>query len=262
MKNNQVVDLSFININHAKHIKKKLILYIMMILPLKIKMRVFIYLPLFIVTLFVGCNSDNDDVIKPNLNHNYAGLEVGKFVVYTVDSIFFNDFNSSIDTFNFHVKEKIESQFIDLEGDEAYRIERFKKPIDSTNWVLTDVWSSKLATTNYQKVEENIRFIKLIFPIRINKNWNGNNKNNIGEQIYEYTAVHQPEVIGSFKLDSVSTILQFNDINLISQKFFEEKFATNIGLVYKKELNRERDSLNAPWLGKDVTMTLFAYGKE
>lgn len=224
--------------------------------------RIFTYLHLFIFTLIISCNSDNEGVITPNLNHNYAGLEVGKFVVYTVDSIFFNNFNNSIDTFQFQIKEKIESQFIDLEGDEAFRIERFKKQIDSTKWVLKDVWDAKLVTTNYQKVEENVRFIKLTFPIRINNDWNGNIKNNLGKQQYEYTAIHQPEIIGGFSLDSVTTVLQLDDVNLITQNFFEEKFAANIGLVYKKELSRQRTNLSAAWLGKDVTMTLFAYGKE
>lgn len=224
--------------------------------------RFFSYLQLFFFIFIVSCNSDNEGVVTPNLNHNYTGLEVGKFVVYTVDSIFFNNFNNSIDTFQFHIKEKIESQFIDLEGNEAYRIERFKKQTDSLIWVLTDVWNAKLVTTNYQKVEENVRFIKLTFPIRINNDWNGNIKNTLGKQQYEYTAIHQPEIIGGFNLDSVSTVLQLDDVNLISQNFFEEKFAANIGLVYKKELSRQRADLSSPWLGKDVTMTLFSYGKE
>lgn len=222
----------------------------------------FYYISLFSIALFIGCSSDNDGVITPNLNHNYAGLAVGNFVIYDVDSIFFNDFDSSVDTFQFQIKEKIESQFIDLEGDESFRIERFKKTSDSTGFVLVDVWNSKLVTTNFQKVEENVRFIKLTFPIRMNNTWNGNIKNSLGEQSYEYTSIHQPDFIGGFNLDSVSTVLQFDDVNLITQNFFEEKYAANIGLVYKKELSRQRANLSAPWLGRDVTMTLFAYGKE
>jgi len=221
------------------------------------------YIFLLLITIyFISCRSDNDAVVNPNLNHNYTGLAVGNFVIYNVDSIAYNDFTSSVDTFQFQIKEKIESQLLDLEGDNSYRIERYRKEKDSLNWVLIDVWSSKLVATNYQKVEENVRFIKLVFPIRANKTWNGNIKNNLGEQQYHFSAVHQPAIIGGFHLDSVSTVSQVEDLNLISENFFEEKFATNIGMVYKRELSRKRDSLSDPWLGKDVTMILAAYGKE
>jgi len=218
---------------------------------------------LFLITLyFVSCRSDNDTVVNPNLNHNYAGLAVGNFVIYNVDSIAYDDVTASVSTSQFQIKEKIESQLVDLEGDNSYRIERYRKEKDSINWVLIDVWSSKLVSTNYQKVEENVRFIKLVFPIRANKTWNGNIKNNLGEQQYYFSAVHQPAIIGGFPLDSVSTVSQIEDINLISENLFEEKFATNIGMVYKRELSRKRDSLSGAWLGTDVTMTLATYGKE
>ncbi|PKP49034.1 MAG: hypothetical protein CVT95_03770 [Bacteroidetes bacterium HGW-Bacteroidetes-12] len=221
------------------------------------------YIFLLLITIYlISCRSDNDAVINPNLNHNYAGLAVGNFVIYNVDSIVYDDFTASVNTFQFQIKEKIESQLVDLEGDNSFRIERYRKEKDSINWVLIDVWSSKLVATNYQKVEENVRFIKLVFPIRANKTWNGNIKNNLGEQQYQFTSIHQPEVVGGFALDSVSTVLQAEDINLISENLFEEKFATNIGMVYKRELSRKRNSLSDPWLGKDVTMTLVAYGKE
>ena len=221
------------------------------------------YIFLLLITIYlISCRSDNDAVVSPNLNHNYAGLAVGNFVIYNVDSITYDDFTASVDTSQFQIKEKIESQLVDLEGDNSYRIERYRKEKDSINWVLIDVWSSKLVATNYQKVEENVRFIKLVFPIRANKTWNGNIKNNLGEQQYHFSAVHQPAIIGGFPLDSVSTVLQAENINLISENLFEEKFATNIGMVYKRELSRKRDSLSGFWLGTDVTMILAAYGKE
>ena len=61
--------------------------------------------------------------------------------------------------------------------------------------------------------------------------------NNNGEMEYEYTSVHQSEIIGNNSLDSVTTVLQFENINLIEEDFFEEKFAANIGLVYKKSVS-------------------------
>ena len=225
-------------------------------------LRLITYCLVFCFATLVGCKSDKDNVVRPNLNYNYAGLLVGNYVIYNVDSIFYNDLTNSADTFQYQIKEKLESQITDLQGDPSFRIERYKKHNDSIYWELVDVWNSKITTTNYQKVEENIRYVKLIFPVRANKTWDGNNFNNEGQMMYEYTAIHQPENIGGHSLDSVATVIQQNDINLISQQLYEEKFATKIGMVYQKRLSRKRANLSAPWLGFDVTMILATYGNE
>lgn len=217
---------------------------------------------LMVLITFLGCKSDKDDNVIPNLSYNYAGLRTGNYIIYNVDSIFYDDFTATIDTFHFQIKEHLASTFTDLQGDPAYRIERFKKYPDSTHWELIDVWQSKITINNYQKVEENDRFVKLIFPVRANKTWDGNNFNNLGEQLYEYTTVHQAENIGGIAFDSVATVTQINDVNLISENLFIEKFATDIGMVYQKRLSRKRANLSAPWLGYDFTMTIAAYGIE
>ena len=134
-----------------------------------------IHIILIALITFFGCKSDKEDTVKPNLNYNYAGLQTGNYIIYNVDSIFYDDFTATSDTFHFQIKEHLNATFTDLQGDPAYRIERFKKYPDSTHWELVDVWQSKITTTNYQKVEENDRFVKLIFPVRANKTWNGNN---------------------------------------------------------------------------------------
>jgi hypothetical protein len=220
---------------------------------------------IFSSIVFFSCKKDSESV-TPNLNYNYAGLAVGNYIIYDVDSVFYNDFDGTINSFSFQRKEVIESGFIDLEGDVAYKIHRFKKVVDSLGWVLTDVWSSKLTTTTYEKVEENARFVKLLFPIRANKIWNGNTKNNQQSMEYEYTTVHTPAIIGGIFLDSVSTVLQFENINNIEEEIKKEKFATNIGLVYKRSVlvHKGYNSITKLWerdAGTDVTMTLSSYGK-
>jgi len=222
---------------------------------------------LFICLLVVisSCKKDRDDVV-PNLGYSYAGLDLGSYIVYDVDSHHYNKpFN--IDTIvQFQVKEVVDSRYVDLEGEEAFKVIRYKKEKDSTNWVLQDVWNAKLTTTNYQKDEENIRYIKLIFPIRDNKSWDGNTLNNNDEWEYEYESINQQEKIGSYSLDSVLTVLQFEDINLVQERVFEEKFAAGIGLVSKKsvDITNAFNSSSGLWerdIGEEVVMTLSAYSK-
>jgi len=200
-----------------------------------------------------------------SINNYYSGLTLGRYIVYNVDSIYYNiPFNIDT-TFHFQIKEVVDSKYTDLEGDEAYKIIRYKKEINSTYWNLTDVWNAKITNTTYQKDEENNRYIKMIFPISLNKKWNGNSLNNSGKMDYEYIAVNQPETVGVLALDSVTTVLQFEDINLVTEKSFSEKFATNIGLVYKKSKDVTNVYNNNTGFfehntGADVTMTISSYG--
>lgn len=221
---------------------------------------------LLVMIVLVSCSKkDKDDYVQPYLGHDYAGLEVGKYVVYDVDSFFYDDFTGTIDTSIFQLKEVVDEKFTDLEGDEAFRIIRYRKESDTTGWVLTDVWQSKLTTTNFQKVEENVRFIKLIFPINKNDKWDGNIKNNLEKEEYEYVAVDQSVTIGNNDLNNVLTVKQFEEVNLIEEKIFEEKYAKGIGMVYKKSVDLIKEYNNSTGefersLGYDITFTISSYG--
>ncbi|MCO6500143.1 MAG: hypothetical protein J5I47_07170 [Vicingus serpentipes] len=219
---------------------------------------------LFILIFFSSCKKNRDNV-SPNMGYSYAGLDLGSYIVYDVDSYHYNKpFN--VDTIvQFQIKEVVDARYMDLEGEEAFKIIRYRKEKDSTQWVLQDVWNAKRTITNYQKDEENIRYIKLIFPVRDNKNWNGNAMNNNGAEEYEYVSVNQREIVGSYTLDSVLTVLQFEDVNLVQERFFEEKYAAGIGLISKKSVDIDKAFNNSTGLwerdtGNEVVMTIAGYG--
>ncbi len=221
-------------------------------------MRNALWCILTLLILTYSCKKDSDDYVAPDIGHGYAGLAVGKYVIYDVDSLFYDDNNVTIDTTIFQIKEVVDSKYIDLEGEEAFKIARYRK--DSTQWVLIDIWNSKITQTNFQKDEENVRFVKLIFPVREGNTWNGNAMNNLSNWQYEYTTVDLPESIGGNPLSNVLTVIQYEDLNLITQELFQEKYAKGVGMVYKKSMDLTRGNLSAPWGGYDVTMTLSSYG--
>ncbi|MGB0887305.1 MAG: hypothetical protein ACPGSL_04215 [Vicingaceae bacterium] len=217
------------------------------------------------ILFFIFSCSKENEAVNADLGYAYAGLEVGNYVVYDVDSFFYDDFDNTIDSNYYKIKEEVDSKFIDLEGEDAFKIIRYRKQNDTTDWVVTDVWTSKITASNYQKVEENIRFIKLIFPARDSKTWNGNALNNNGAQVYEYDGVDESENIGGNNLSNVLTVLQLEEINLIEEKIFKEKYAEGVGLVYKKSVDVTKTYNNSTGLfekslGYDVTMTLSTYG--
>lgn len=215
---------------------------------------------LFIGLVLFSCKKDADDYVAPEIGHKYAGLTLGKYVVYDVDSLFYDDFTATVDTAIYQIKELVAEAYTDLEGEEAFKINRYRRDHDTLSWVLIDVWNAKLTQTNFQKAEENVRFVKLIFPVRDGKVWNGNAMNNMPEWEYEYTVVYNAESIGGNSLAKVLTVNQLENLNLIEQQQFIEKYAENVGLVYKKSKDLVRDNLSSPWRGYEITYTLKSYG--
>ncbi len=218
---------------------------------------------ILILTVIIFSCSKKEVVIVPEIAYDYAGLEVGKYVIYDVDSLTYDDFTETVDTASYQIKEVVDSKFTDLEGEEAFKIIRYRKDHDTLGWNLIDVWNSKITATNFQKTEENIKLVKLIFPVKLNKTWNGNAMNNDTEIEYEYTSIDQAETIGGNALSSVLTVLQDESPEiLINPWWYEEKYARGIGMVYKRSMNLYRpDTLpSTSWLGYDVTMTLSSYG--
>ena len=214
------------------------------------------YISLLILTLYIssscGDEVDNDpgDVEAGSL-YQYFPLEEGHYIVYSVDSIIHdyaddntNNPDSLIDTFHYEVKEVTDSDYIDGEGDVAWRVSRYYREVGSPDWNFTTLWTAKRTNQSAQRVEENIRFVKLSFPVRENKTWNGNLFNYLPEEDYTIEEANVPLAIGGLNFDSSLTVLQLEDFNLIHRIFKQEKYVYGVGLAY-----RQRDSLNINQLG-------------
>jgi hypothetical protein len=192
-----------------------------------------------------SCSKDPGSV--PDMGFNYFPDKVGTYVVYNVDSIVYNRNNMNypavIDTFKFQIKEKIESIYTDNEGRPTMRLERYVKyfndtiPYSNMNWILRDIWAQNKNLRTAEKVEENIRFIKLLFPVKEGQEWNGNSQNTNGEENYKYAFFDQRRTIGNILFDSVLQVTQQDESSLVRKIYYEEKYARNVGLIYKRVID-------------------------
>jgi len=207
------------------------------------------FLPFLVVTIIFlstvySCKKEKEPAVV-DMGYNYFPGKQGDYIVYDVDSFFYNDFTKHIDTFKFQLKEKIESIFMDNEHRPTMRIERFvrfydpKKPYSSIPWKLNNVWTANQIAGMAEKVEENVRFIKLVFPIVAKTSWNGNAKNNLAPLNYTYASVDLPATIGDTHFDSVLQVTQQDALTVISKKYYIEKYAKNFGMVYKHVIDVE-----------------------
>jgi hypothetical protein len=189
---------------------------------------------LILLLLLVGC-SKTENVEEnpfPIITDYYPG-KIGSFIDYKVDSIYHNNALEQHDTVHYKIRELLESNFTDNQGRNSIRIERYISHVDSTNWILKDIWFSTTTNVRMEKIEEDVRFIKLINPIQEDEAWNGNAMNILDEWEYNYLQIAEPFFTDSLNFDSTITVLQRDYSNLIEKEYAKEIFAKNIGMIYK-----------------------------
>lgn len=189
-----------------------------------------------VIFILSGCTKDGE-TIQPDLGYNYFPVYNGHEAIYHVDSVYRDPFFGTYSYVSYQVKEITDSVFLDNQGRETFRISRYRNDSLSATpyWYITNVWTANRTTTTAERFENNIRYIRLIFPVVSGKTWNGNSMNNLGEQEYYITSANQQESINSLLFDSVAHIIQFNDtaFNLLFPRYEFEKYAKGAGLMHK-----------------------------
>jgi hypothetical protein len=200
-------------------------------------MKFLTYIGLFYLLIFFSsCEKVTEEPL--DMGYSYFPVKQGMYAIYDVDSVFVECQFSIRDTYHFQLKEKLDTLFTDATGQLAMRIERSVRPDSTSPWQIRDVWWTYTKERRAMKVEENIPYVKMVFPVIENQEWNGNLYNFNAPWNYKYVSVHQPENIGQLNFDSVTTVLQFSQssANLQDSLFYIEKYASNVGLISRDKI--------------------------
>ena len=187
---------------------------------------------IFFLILIINLSCDPIEYSEVKSYQDYFPIEVQKEKKFLVTNIIHNSFGK--DTSSYYLKEIITESFIDLEGDTAYRIQRYWRTDSTQIYEIKDVWVVKKSKTSLQQLEENIRFTKLIFPIDKNSFWNGNAFNNLGYQEYSVQSIHTGFNLNNLTFDSCVSINQNYKSNLLEYENSQEIYSLGLGLVYKE----------------------------
>lgn len=217
---------------------------------------------LFVPMVLFACKKDKGEPV--DFKYEYAPQTVGHYCVYDVMEINHDDAAGIHDTITYSLKEKIESTFTDLEGRPSLRLERSKKDTATGAWVVSDIWYSTRNKTDFETVEEDERFVRLAFPVRLLKKWDGNAFNQQGEWEYEYTEVDVPRSYNGLNFSNTAKVVQRDEFNLIQRHLAVEVYAKHVGLVnkYYKVIDIDDFDTTTALSGKEVYMTITSYGIE
>lgn len=199
--------------------------------------------------LFLFSCKTKKDTFELNLGTEYFPLEIGKFSVFEMDSIIFDPNGEQMIRQSItQLKEEIVDTLRDNNNNLVYRIEQFTRLGDTLPWTINNVYTAGIVDDQAQRTEENLKFIKMTFPIRDNRSWDGNAFIDdgiiilvAGETIemfkgwdYRIKEVDLIDTIGTDIFEPVVLIKQADNENAIELRHSIEKYAPNVGLIYRE----------------------------
>ena len=217
---------------------------------------------LTIAVVLASCNQDSADVKLSDYLYDYAPVNTGHYVIYDVDSISYNYVSpfQNIDTVHYQIKELVQDTFYDNLGKMSYRLEIYKRADSNTVFAAIDphAWYSYLSKNTYEKVEYDLRFIKLVFPPIAGTTWKGNQylpASDTTSDIYQiyagwdysYTAINVPATMNGLHFDSTLVATGIDKSNLIDKKLSRETYARHVGLIYKEWEILNKQDVSSSW---------------
>jgi len=197
-----------------------------------------------------SCGKNETELLDLDFGYEYYPLQVGQIREYAVDSIIFDPAltGTQIDTNSWFIKESIVDSFPGQDGLTWFRIERVQRRSDTLPWEIGKVYAAARSKDQAYRTEENLRFVKMTFPLKANETWDGNaffsDRTAVevaGEQIlmfidwdYRTLALAESLQVGDLNFEQVCSIQLANSENFIEYRQGKEHYAKNIGLIYRE----------------------------
>ncbi len=203
---------------------------------------------LFVLSFsFFSCEKETEKLDEEFFGYEYYPVSVGNEWVYKVDSLLYSNDGIFKDTASWYIREKITK--IHKVGNEEnnYVVERSKSK-DNINWTISDIWTIKKTDSNIQKTEENLTFIKLIFPPKKGKGWDGNAFINPGAEVsvfgenfkmfenwsYKITEEIPSMNLGGKTYDNVIKVREVDEESIVNLKRSYAHYAKGVGLILEE----------------------------
>lgn len=228
--------------------------------------------------LLFSCDHTTEDFKTDQLS-DYQPLQPGKYITYRLDSTVFTNFGAVTAIRSFQEKHVVDAQIPDALGRPAYRILRFTRDTAGTQpWAPAGTYFITPLNNTLELVENNLRFVKLVMPIKQDNTWKGNRylpddaygplfnfNNDFGMDAWDYTysSVNGTALIKGQTYTGVLTVDGINEAfnatagtatvinpSLIAYvNYLQNKYAKGIGLIYEEYMMWEYQPPNGTGSG-------------
>lgn len=232
----------------------------------------------FLAVLTALLSACETEILEPQDNRlgvSYYPLELGNFAVYRVEDIRYT-LAAGPDTSRYFLREWVTDSFPGQGGETVYRLERFTRHTAEQAWLPDSVWTLRKDNRRLVVVENNVPYVRLVFPFRQGLSWDGHALNARPPQIYELSSTDtalsaqlQGPLDSLLSGPTLTVMQQISQDTLITAVRDYEVYADQVGLYYRQRLRLEycADSPECIGLGiiqggRSYRQTLIAYGKE
>ncbi|MBC7904869.1 MAG: hypothetical protein H7Y27_15695 [Gemmatimonadaceae bacterium] len=198
-----------------------------------------------------GCSQKKDLFSSEELK-DYVSLAPGKSITYRLDSLKFQQFGQQEVTISYQAKDVIDAAITDNTGRPAWRVIRYlRDTLGIGPWVPQSTYMVIQERETLEVVENNLRFQKLMIPVKDGFMWRGNSHIDtysvhsdvryMDEWDYTYEEVGTAFPVFSGVIENTITVNQRdedlgtpNNPDAYSERnYSKEVYAKGIGLIYK-----------------------------
>lgn len=215
--------------------------------------------------LFFSC-SETMDPDPGSVGFDYFPLEIGAYRTYQINKITYFLLLPT-DTAEYQLKELVADTF-NTKQELSYVLHRFTRETSENPWKLDSVWTARRNANHAIVVENNVPYLKIVFPVWENKVWDGNLFNTLADDEYEITEIGGEFDTPAGRFSDILTVFEHNDPDtLIFQDIRQSVYGRNVGLIYEKSsilnyCNTDPDCLGMLEFGTKFEQILIDYGRE
>lgn len=217
---------------------------------------------ILLVLLLGACQKQTIELSFEPLE-SYFPIKRGTALTYRLDSTTYTGVNNAKSMNSYFIRDVLDSSITDNLGKTTYIYKRsVRSKVDTTKWDLLITYRVALDSSKLYITENNLRFIKLVSPIKEGFTWKGNSfintNENSGLSFYEnwdytYGNPSEPLTINNIPFTATLSVYQKNDTigNPTDKKQYssilssKEVYAKEIGLVYKEFLKETWQPANS-----------------
>ena len=197
-----------------------------------------------VICFAFSCKKDKLENDSLQIGYEYYPLDTNNYVVYTVTEIDLDVKVGKYDTVKYQLKERLADTIFN-EGKDvvSFKMERYIRLDSTREWEIKNVWQVKQSNRNLIRIEDNIPLVKQVYPMVKNQIWNVHRYDTLPEQTATLVDYNFPEKIGKFSFDSIAQVVITDYETLVEKQYETEKYAKNIGLVFKQNIDVESQTI-------------------
>ncbi len=187
---------------------------------------------------------------------DYFPLEIGKYIVYDVDSTTYDDYSKTTYHNNYQMRYEVVDTFRDNEGRLSYAIDVLQRKTSNDTFVGRDVIHVTKTNGRLEWTQTNAKIIKMIIPIdNSTPSWDGMTYIEPREEAmyeyntsvfpwdFKYSKIRETFDPGNNFFENTVTVTgideqtnQPDDSVYADRNFYQEVYAKGYGLVYRERI--------------------------